>query len=304
MDPLSDLLHRSRARGAAFSRTTIYGDWAIAFPQGGTLAIHAIIEGEVFAWTESQPQSRIRATGGDLLLLRSTPHLMASDVDAPPRPLPALATSDASRSTVTGSATDGPEAQFFCGAYAFDGDLSRSLLESLPPIARLRPRAGGALRSALDLLIAQVDADGAGQQTLLDRLLDAVLVLALREWFSDNTAAPAWLAALDDPAVGPALHAMHHDPRRAWTVADLAAVSHQSRSGFARRFTETLGVPPLQYLSEWRIALAKEALRDTVDSVSSIASAVGYGTEFSFAAAFKRHTGVAPGRWRSANRAA
>lgn len=304
MDALSDLLQRSRARGAAFSRTTIFGDWAIAFPQGGTLAVHAIIEGELFAWTESAPDSRIRATGGDLLLLRSTPHLMASDVRATPQPLPALASPDAPRSTVTGSAADGAEAQFFCGAYVFDGDLSRSLLESLPPITRLRPRAGSALRSAVDLLVAQVDSDGAGQQALLDRLLDAVLVLSLREWLADTPSAPAWLGALEDPSLAPALHAIHHEPGRTWTVAQLATLGHQSRSGFARRFTETLGVPPLQYLADWRMALAKEALRDTDDSIASIAAAVGYGTEFSFAAAFKRHTGVAPGRWRSANRAA
>ncbi|MFC6712981.1 AraC family transcriptional regulator [Branchiibius cervicis] len=299
MDVLSDLLQRSRARGAAFSRTTMYGDWCVRFPAGGTLAVHSIIEGDLRAWTVDDPKHRVRAVDGDLLLLRSTPHLMASDPDAPPQPLPR---SDVSRSASAGDSKSEQRAQFFCGAYVFEGDLSRSLLASLPPIARLRPRAGSALRSTLDLLVGQVDVTDAGQQVLLDRLLDAVLVLALRDWFTASTAAPAWLRALDDPALAPALQAIHAQPEQAWTVSSLAGLSHQSRSGFARRFTEVLGVPPLQYVADWRMALAKEALRDTDDSIGTIATSVGYGSEYSFAAAFKRLTGQAPGRWRTAQR--
>ena len=301
MDVLSDLLQRSRARGAAFSRTTMYGDWCVRFPVGGTLAIHSIIDGDLQAWTIDDPEASVRVIGGDLILLRSTPHLMASDPAASPQPLPR---SETSRSASGGPPDAGREAQFFCGAYVLDGDLSASLLDALPPIARIRPRAGSALRSTLDLLIAQVDVGDAGQQVLLDRLLDAVLVLALREWFAQSGSAPRWIAALDDPALAPALQAIHTEPERNWTVATLAELTHQSRSGFARRFTDTIGVPPLAYLADWRMSVAKEALRDTNDSVATIAASVGYGSEYSFATAFKRHTGQAPGRWRSAQTAA
>ncbi|KYH46026.1 AraC family transcriptional regulator [Branchiibius sp. NY16-3462-2] len=301
MDALSDLLQRSRARGAAFSRTTMYGEWCVQFPVGGTLAIHSIIDGDLQAWTVDGPDAPVRVVGGDVVLVRAAPHLMASDPAATPQPLPR---SETSRSASAGNPEAGREAQFFCGAYVFEGDLSKSLLDTLPPIARIRPRGGSALRSALDLLIAQVDIGDAGQQVLLDRLLDAVLVLALREWFATSGSAPRWIFALDDPALAPALHAMHTEPERAWTVATLAGLTHQSRSGFARRFTDTIGVPPLQYLADWRMSVAKEALRDTVDSVATIAGSVGYASEYAFAAAFKRHTGQAPGRWRSAQAAA
>ena len=296
MDVLSDLLQRSRARGAAFSRTTMYGEWCVKFPVGGTLALHSIIDGDLVAWTADDPDACVRVVGGDLVLLRAIPHLMGSDPTAPPQPLPH---SDGQRSASAGNPGEGREAQFFCGAYVFEGDLSRSLLDALPPIARIRPRAGSALRSTLDLLIAQVDVGEVGQQVLLDRLLDAVLVLALRQWFASSGTTPRWIAALDDPALAPALHAIHTEPDRTWTVAGLAALTHQSRSGFARRFTDAIGVPPLQYLAEWRMSLAKEALRDTDDSIATIATTVGYGSEYSFATAFKRHTGQAPGRWRS-----
>lgn len=301
MDVLSDLLQRSRARGAAFSRTTMYGDWCVQFPVGGTLAIHSIIDGDLQAWTVDGPDAPVRVVSGDVVLVRAAPHLMASDPTAVPAPLPR---SETSRSASAGSPGSGPEAQFFCGAYVFEGDLSKSLLDTLPAIARIRPRAGSALRSALDLLIAQVEVEDAGQQVLLDRLLDAVLVLALREWFATSGSAPRWIAALDDPALAPALHAMHTEPEQNWTVATLAGLTHQSRSGFARRFTDTIGVPPLQYLLDWRMSVAKEALRDSANSIATIAASVGYGSEYSFATAFKRHTGHAPGRWRTAHAAA
>jgi AraC-like DNA-binding protein len=97
---------------------------------------------------------------------------------------------------------------------------------------------------------------------------------------------------------------MHAEPARQWTVADLAAEATLSRSAFARRFTDQLGVGPLAYLTEWRMALARERLRDSDDRLAAVARSLGYGSEFAFAAAFKRHHGAAPGRWRTAKRIA
>ena len=157
----------------------------------------------------------------------------------------------------------------------------------------------------MDLLGREMLHDAPGQQALLDRLLDVALVQVLREHFTaDDTSAPAWFRASGDPHVGAALRAMHAEPARQWTVADLAAEAMLSRSAFARRFTDQLGVGPLAYLTEWRMALARERLRDSDDRLAAVARSLGYGSEFAFAAAFKRHHGAAPGRWRTAKRAA
>lgn len=295
---LTDLLERSRARGAAFSRSTLHGEWGVRFPVNGTLAIHAIVEGEMYAWTDD-PHRPTPVLGGDVLLLRASPHHLASAPGIRTVPLgDLLGDPAASRSVQVGGPADGPAAEFCCGAYVFDGDLSRPLIDALPDLIRLRPPAGSPLRLTIDLLAAEMTIDGPGRQTLLDRLLDVALVQALRLWFRDAVQVPGWLRAMDDPALAAALRVIHGEPDRAWTVADLATVAALSRSNFARRFTDVLGVPPLQYLTEWRIALAKERLRDTRDGLATIARAVGYGSEFSFASAFKRHVGTAPGRWR------
>lgn len=100
-----------------------------------------------------------------------------------------------------------------------------------------------------------------------------------------------------------ALSALHADPAHQWTVAELAEHALMSRSAFARHFTEIVGVAPLTYLSGWRMALARERLRDDGASLAAVGRSLGYASEFSFAAAFKRHHGTAPGRWRARARA-
>jgi AraC-like DNA-binding protein len=299
VDVLTDLLQRSRARGAAFSRSAAYGDWGFSFPVNGTLAIHVIVDGELYAWTDD-PAQAITVSGGDVLLLRASPHHLASVAGGPTMPFANVSGDGSiSRRAHIGSPTDGLAAEFCCGAFLFEGDLSAPLIDALPSLVRLRPAAGSPLRLTTDLLIAEMASDGPGQQALLDRLLDVVLVQSLRSWFGQAEQVPGWFRAMDDPGLGSALRTIHSNPARSWTVGELAAVANLSRSTFARRFAEVVGVPPLQSLTDWRMALAKERLRDTNDGLAAVAASVGYGSEFSFAAAFKRQAGMAPGHWRS-----
>jgi AraC-like DNA-binding protein len=239
---------------------------------------------------------------GDVVLIREhTPHHLASQPGGRCVPLAeAMATvSGVGRRLQVGDPGGPVAATFFCGAYRFEGDLCQSLLQALPEILPLRPAAGSTLRATMDLLAGEMLRDDPGQQTLLDRLLDVALVQILREHFTTAAAtAPGWFRASGDGRIGPALQALHANPGRQWTVAELAEHALLSRSAFARQFTELLGVPPLTYLNDWRMALARERLRDSDARLASIGATLGYASEFSFAAAFKRHHGTAPGRWR------
>ncbi|WP_410674090.1 AraC family transcriptional regulator [Amycolatopsis sp. cmx-4-68] len=302
MDVLTDLLQRSRARGAAFSHSTARGTWGVEFPTGAKLAIHGILGGEAFAWTDDPGRSR-RVLPGDVVLIRGPvrqfmAHTAGADVVPFAYELCSTTTGGARRMKF--GAESGDPTTFFCGAYTFEGELCAGLLAGLPDITVVRPRAGSSLRATLDLFAAEILRDAPGQQALLDSLLDVVLVQALREQLTaDLQAAPAWFRAMDDPAVGAALRAVHEAPARTWTVADLAAEASLSRATLARRFTSLLGVAPLTYVTDWRMALAREQLRDGDASLAAIARSLGYASEFSFAAAFKRHHGTSPGRWRT-----
>jgi AraC-like DNA-binding protein len=303
VDVLTDMLRRSRAHGAAFSHSTARGEWGVRFPPGAQLAIHGILGGEAFAWTDRPKEAR-RVVSGDVVLVRGPSrhymgHPPAADV-VPFEGHPASAPpSGGARRMAFGSGSGDPTT-FFCGAYRFEGDLCGGLLAGLPGLTVVRPRAGSSLRATLDVFAGELLQEAPGQQALLDSLLDVILVQALREQLAaDLNAAPAWFRAMADPGVGAALRAIHAHPQREWTVAGLAAEASLSRATFARRFTRLLGVAPLEYVTDWRMALAREQLRAGDMGLAAIAHSLGYASEFSFAAAFKRRHGIAPGRWRA-----
>jgi len=305
MDVLSDLLSRARARGAVFAHSTLHAPWGLGFADESPLAVHAVVRGE--AWLRTAA-GEVRLSAGDVALVPRSPardgHALAHAAGAPVVPLadalPAMAVAGAPRRFRHGGA--GPATEVMCGAYAFDGDLCDTMLSALPPAAVVRAGDGGpGLRATLNLLADEIAADGPGHQTVLDRLLDLILVHALRAHLADPAAArPGWHRALDDPPVAAALARLHEDPARTWTVASLAAEAGLSRAAFARRFAAAVGEPPLAYLTSWRMRLAEELLRRPGVTLAGVAQAVGYASEFAFSAAFKRERGLAPAAWRRA----
>jgi transcriptional regulator GlxA family with amidase domain len=154
------------------------------------------------------------------------------------------------------------------------------------------------LHDAIGLLSRELATPAPGQQTVLDRLLDIVLVHAIRASFRQSPQTPRWYQASADPRLNPALRAIHTDAAHPWTVTELAALSGLSRPAFARAFQQALGQAPITYLTEWRMTLARDHLRSGDLSLAQIAARAGYASPYAFAAAFRRHHGEPPGRWR------
>jgi AraC-like DNA-binding protein len=186
-----------------------------------------------------------------------------------------------------------------CGTYERCGEIGRRLLDALPPLVVV---ADGAVESPLvALMAAEIAKAEPGQAVVLDRLLDLLLVAALRAWFAQqDDAAPAWYRADRDPVVGGALRLIHDDPAQPWTVAGLAREVGVSRAALARRFTELVGEPPMAYLTGWRLALAADLLREPGATIGSVAHRVGYGSPFALSTAFKRVRGISPKEHRLA----
>ena len=165
--------------------------------------------------------------------------------------------------------------------------------------------AEAGLDATLRLLAHELARPRPGAAAVLDRLVDILLVQILRIWLGANverTGPASWLSALTDPVAGPALAALHTQPDRQWTVAALAAGINVSTATLARRFTAKVGESPAAYLTRWRMDLAAQRLRDTDDTVGSIARSLGYTSEYAFNRAFARHRGTPPGRYRSQTR--
>jgi len=140
--------------------------------------------------------------------------------------------------------------------------------------------------------------------TVLDRLLDVLVVLGLRAGLTRSKTAPPWFRAASDPRLSPALEAMHASAAKPWTVDDLARLCNMSRATFARVFQRALGQAPMQYLADWRMTLARDALLSRTGTLDEIAAQTGYSSVYAFATAFRRHHSEPPRRWQQRELAA
>ncbi|HEY0448936.1 AraC family transcriptional regulator [Actinophytocola sp.] len=309
MDPLAALLDGPRAHGAFLLRSVLTPPWALRIEDRAPLTVVAVVRGDAWVVPDGGPQ--VRLAEGDLAIACGpTPYLVADDPGTPPQALilpgQECRTPDGGHLTeladlgirTWGHGVDGPTIML-TGTYGMTGEVSRRLLAALPPLIVL---PGADWSSPLvPLLAAEIVRDVPGQETVLDRLLDLLLITALRTWFArPGTAAPAWYRAHEDPVVGQALRLLQHQPDEPWTVAKLAANIGVSRAALARRFTTTVGEPPMAYLTSWRLALAADLLRQHPDrTIGAIAREVGYGSSFALSTAFKREHGVSPQTYRT-----
>ena len=294
VDVLQSHLVRARASAGVFARSVAQPPWGLRLPGTIQLVVHAVIQGRMWLWLD-EPRSPLELAPGDVALVRGGPdHFIAHRPDAaclPPEQFLARH-ADGERASADGANV------FLCGAYVLAGDVGRGLLEALPPILTLSAAADDPLHDVIGLLSSELASSAPGQQTVLDRLLDVLLVLAIRASFQRSERAPRWYQASADPRLGPALSAMHADAGHAWTVPDLAALSGLSRAAFARIFQVALGQAPMQYLAEWRMTLARDDLRAGELTLAQIGARTGYASPYAFAAAFRRYHGVPPGQWR------
>jgi AraC-like DNA-binding protein len=253
---------------------------------------------------ESASGVRRRLTAGDLLLIPfADAHQFWEGDDVPIVPVettvrrgnqPGLWTSD--------HGGGGPETRLVCGFLESSEFLSMPLFRTLPEFVIARPgdfKAGELVIATVRDIMALVDAASPGADIMLGRMMELLFIEMLRRHASSlPPGSKGLLAAMNDPIVGRALKLVHADPARSWTAQSLAREAGASRTVLAERFNALLGRPPIDYVIGWRIQLAAERLRNGRDPIAGIAVDVGYESEAAFSRAFKRVTGLSPGRWR------
>jgi len=306
MDPLAALLDGPRAHRAFLLRSVLTPPWSLRVEDRAPLTLVAMVRGE--AWIVPDDGAAVHLGEGDVAIARGAdPYLVADHPDTPPQavilPGQACRTPDGGHLTeladvgvrTWGHGADGPVI-ILTGTYGMAGEVSKRLLSTLPVLIALTDH-----NPLIPLLAQEIVKDVPGQEAVLDRLLDLVLITTLRTWFDrPGTGAPAWYRAHDDPVVGQALRLLQHQPGQPWTVAKLAADTGVSRAALARRFTGAVGEPPMTYLAGWRLALAADLLRQHPEStIGAVARQVGYGSSFALSTAFKREFGVSPQLYRA-----
>ncbi|MFH8724965.1 AraC family transcriptional regulator [Streptomyces termitum] len=308
MDALAGLLDGPRAKGAFLLRMVMEPPWSVRIEDGAPLCLMCVTEGE--AWITPSSGEPVPLRPGDLAIARGPePYTVADAAGRPPRarvgPGGECATLSGEPLAETmrlgvrtwGDALDGGTT-VLVGTYLVDGEVGRRLLDALPPLVHLPAELWRC--PLMPFLEEEIARDEPGQSAVLDRVLDLLLIAAVRAWFARPGAeAPAWYRAMADPVVGRALRLLQDDPAHPWTVASLAAKASVSRAALARRFTALVGEPPMTYLTDWRLALAADLLREGDATLESVARRVGYSGAFALSAAFKRVRGVSPSAYRS-----
>jgi len=190
------------------------------------------------------------------------------------------------------------------GSFQIESANAPLLVALLPRMIHIRAVVSDTTRISrlVDLIIDECGAERPGGAMILDRLLEILLVEALRGEAIGDAALPGLLAGLHDRALARALRAIHDDVRAGWTVAGLARVAGLSRSAFAARFMASVGCAPIEYLSRWRMTLAQDALSRGGKSLDRLADEIGYESASAFSTAFRRRTGCSPGAFARARR--
>ena len=304
MDVLADILTAMRVGRPVSALTESHAPWGLRFDHVMGAAFHVVLQGTCWlSPIDGSGFAPVELGPGDVVLLgRGAPHALVSTTGVPLTDF--TPTRDAPGAPFGRLVLPGPGARstIVCGAYRLSRSRPHPLLRDLPEVVHLSALPGRhpGLRALVDLLGLELRTAPPGAAAVTPSLVDALLVYLLRAWLQDSADTTSWSTALADPTTARVLAAVHAEPARTWTVEQLAAVAGLSRAAFARRFATLVGEPPLTYLTRWRMTTAARLLRDTDKTLAQVASAVGYGSAFAFAKAFRREYATTPGNFRSA----
>jgi AraC-like DNA-binding protein len=294
MDALTALVGLLRPRTVLSKLVEGRGPWGVRYTAYGGPSFGLVLEGSCwFAPGESPP---FVLETGDFVLFTATPRFtMASDPDVTPREIDALSRDAQVDELVHGDPDMPLNARLLGGYFAFDPINAPMLVNQLPGMLHIRAgdTAMESITPVVDLVKRETREQRPGQSLILTRLADVLLVVALRSAPAELTRL-GLLAGLRDPQLAAALRAIHTRHATPWTLATLAKHAGMSRSSFADRFARVIGATPLNYLLQWRMAIAKDLLVRENLSVSETAFAVGYQSASAFSTAFTRETGTPP----------
>lgn len=296
LDPLSDIIALLRPSTVFAKGISAAGPWAVRYSAFGNPSFCTILEGS--CRLEIDGQAPVTLEAGDFALLPATPGFtMSGFVSAEPEEYVSIdphTTSGFTGEMRHGDPDGPPEVRMLGGYFAFASPDAALLVSQLPALIHLR--GAERLTTLVRLVRDESGHDRPGRDLVLARLIEVLLVEALRAVCGSQTP-PGLLRGLADPQLAAAIRSIHAAPAHGWTVAALAKEAALSRSAFFDRFARVVGTPPMEYLLNWRMSLAKDMLRRGTGRIEEIAIRVGYGSASAFSTAFARQVGMPPKRF-------
>lgn len=316
MDVLSDVLRAVRLTGAIYFDMNARAPWVAESPATASIcanvmpdferviSFHIMMDGVCWAQLADESEPALKLESGDaVVFVRGEAHVMASEpgTRSPPNMDLYYRPKDRALPFVFNElGGSGEKARFVCGYLGCDALPFNPILEALPHIMHIKSSSAGGrlINELIRTALQESQSPRAGGETILSKLSELMFLQAIRDHIETlPVSSKGWLSGLRDRHVGGALALMHGRPSEAWTLDSLAKEVGQSRSAFAERFGDVMGVPAMQYLGNWRLQLAARSLEQGT-TVAQAAAEVGYESEAAFNRAFKRLVGVPPGAWR------
>ncbi|WP_061974756.1 AraC family transcriptional regulator [Aureimonas sp. AU20] len=304
-DPLTDMLRGLRLDGVEYGRCRLSGEWSFHYPAQEHAHFHFVAGSG--CWLQAPDGEWSALTAGDAVLVpRGAAHTLASRPGVEPRAFPrreCMAICESMFDYAEGEAESEGVCVLFCGSMRFNLDALHPLMKMMPDLMRARELmvSEPAIPHLLAAMVSECALNRVGASGILARLADVMAAQIIRSWVEHECGdSKGWIAALRDPHLGTVLAAIHAEPERDWSVSDLAALMGTSRSGFAAKFTATVGITPARYVAEVRMHQARQWLARDRMRIAEAAQRLGYDSEASFSRAFKRIIGAAPGKSRAA----
>jgi AraC-like DNA-binding protein len=288
-DLLSDVLHSFRVRVHVFKKGSYCGAWALDSGNHRGSVFHLIGRGA--AWLHSEQQETpLALRGGDLVMLpKGDWHQISGTAERQLAP------------TLTPKDVAGPSTTVLCARVESTAGPVDPIIRALPDILVVHAEDQGTssqLQALARMMMSEYESGVPGGQAVLERLAEIMYVMIIRHHMQNTSTRRGLLAVLTDDRLTTVLAAIHQDPGHDWRVDEFANLAGMSRTAFTQKFNRVMEMTPMQYVTQWRMQLAKELLYDRRNSVTKIAEQLGYKTEAAFRRAFKRVSGVGPGKLR------
>lgn len=294
MDVLDDWLRMVCHPKYHLARSVTSGRWGFRLEAGAALAFHLIRRGGAWLRIDGRPTTEL--SEGDLVVLSDgIAHELADSPRTLAEPVEQFARRDFDAAPLGGAT------EIFCGQFRPDAIRAQIGAAALPPFVHLKAadiRQDPGIMALSALLTAELDSDRQGNEMLVERLADGLLIYVLRNAAAQAGHGTGWLTAMHDPQLARVFRAIHAAPQSDWTVEAMAGQAGLSRAAFARRFTERVGDTPLGYLTAWRMTLAARRVEGGKVPLGVVASEVGYQSEAAFSRAFRKYHGVPPSKYR------
>jgi len=306
-DALGETLYSLRLNGVIYAQSELTAPWGIEMPpMSGKMMFHIVTQGS--CWLKLPTQESIRLESGELLLLpKGEGHSICSEESIQCEPFFDIEVSQLSeRFEFMRYGGGGTQTLLTCGVLSFEHVAGKKLITQLPQYIHIKQgteQFNEQMNSLIKLMNEEALTLGAGGETVIANLADIIVIKAIRHWIEHAPeAGQGWLGALKDPKIGKALSVIHSQPNVNWTVERLAQQAGMSRSGFSARFSEVIGTSAKQYLTEWRMSLARLKIMQSPVPLIELAESLGYTSEAAFSRAYKRIFGEPPLRQNHQNK--